>query len=284
MDSALNNEKSRVLFISQEIIPYLEQSVMGTVCRYLPQGTQERNKEIRTFMPKFGLINERRNQLHEVIRLSGMNLIINDIDHPIIIKVASISRVRMQIYFIDNEEYFQRKYTTKDAAGKCFSDNDERSVFFARGVLETVKKLGWSPNLVNCHGWMSAFAPIYINKLYRDNPLFSDVKIVTTLYNDSFNTRFSETFFNKMKFDGFDAKELKAVKTPNYINIMKWAISNSDAVIIAEKDVNPKLVQHVKDLNLPYISYNRYDMDYISDISNQFFDEIIGNDNSSSNS
>ncbi|MDD4142315.1 MAG: glycogen/starch synthase, partial [Bacteroidales bacterium] len=276
MEIAPSLEKNRVLFVAQEISPFLDNTVMATVCRNLPQGIQERNKEIRTFMPKFGLINERRNQLHEVIRLSGMNLIINDNDHPVIIKVASISQARMQIYFIDNEEYFQRKAIFGDANVKFFADNDERSIFFSRSVLETVKKLGWSPQLANCHGWMAAFLPIYVNKLYRDNPLFTDMKIVTTLYKDDFTSKFSETLFDKLYFDTFTPKEVKAIKTPNYVNLMKMAIDNSDAVIFAEKDINPKLVQYVKDTQKTFISYNKYDLDYMADISNQFFDEIIG--------
>jgi len=134
-------EKARVLFVEQAIMPYLKETPMSRIGRYLPQGIQEKGKEIRTFMPRFGNINERRNQLHEVIRLSGMNLIINDTDHPLIIKVASIQQARMQIYFIDNEDFFHRKFTIRDKANKFYTDNDERSIFFSRGVLETVKKL-----------------------------------------------------------------------------------------------------------------------------------------------
>lgn len=155
---------TKVLFIAQEITPYLPESEIANVCRYLPQGVQERGREIRTFMPKYGNINERRNQLHEVIRLSGMNLIIDDTDHPLIIKVASIQAARMQVYFIDNEDYFQRKFTTEDENGNSFDDNDERSIFFVRGVMETVKKLRWVPDIIHCHGWMTALAPLYIKK------------------------------------------------------------------------------------------------------------------------
>src|ERR1035438_9854840 len=147
-------KKARILFVSQEITPYLEPTAMGTLARQLPQGIQERGREIRTFMPRFGSINERRNQLHEVIRLSGMNLIINDTDHPLIIKVASIQSARMQVYFIDNEDYFQRKFMLTDKNDKFFKDNDERAIFYSRGVLETVKKLGWGPDVVHCHGWI----------------------------------------------------------------------------------------------------------------------------------
>src|ERR1041385_6147322 len=162
-------KKARVLFVSQEVTPYLEENPMSHIGRYLPQGIQERGKEIRTFMPKYGLVNERRNQLHEVIRLSGMNLIINDSDHPLIIKVASIQSARMQVYFIDNEDYFQRKETLTDSKGKMFEDNDERSIFFCRGVIETVKKLGWAPDIIHCHGWLTSLVPMYIKRSFRDN-------------------------------------------------------------------------------------------------------------------
>ncbi len=171
--------KSKILFVSQEITPYLKETKMGKIGRYLPQGIQESGKEMRTFMPRFGLINERRNQLHEVIRLSGMNLIIDDTDHPLIIKVASIQTARMQVYFIDNEDYFQRKAMIRDPKTEAFyEDNDERTVFFSRGVLETVKKLGWAPDVIHCNGWMSALVALYVKTAYKDNPLFAKSKVV----------------------------------------------------------------------------------------------------------
>ena len=158
-------EKKKVLFISQEITPYLPESEISEIGRFLPQGIQERGKEIRTFMPRFGCVNERRNQLHEVIRLSGMNLVINDNDHPLIIKVASIQAARMQVYFIDNDDYFQRKFTTVNDQGEEFDDNDERAIFFARGVLETVIKLRWAPDIIHCHGWFTGIFLFFARKL-----------------------------------------------------------------------------------------------------------------------
>ena len=172
------NKKPKVLFVSQEIFPYLESSTIGNIARHLPQGTQEKGKEIRTFMPRFGVVNERRNQLHEVIRLSGMNLIIDESDHPLIIKVASIQAARMQVYFIDNEEYFQRKHTTHDADNNFFQDNDDRTIFFCRGVLETVKKLGWAPDIIHCHGWMSSLIPLFVKTAYREDPIFRNARVV----------------------------------------------------------------------------------------------------------
>jgi len=170
-------ESKKVLFVSQEITPYLPETELSLIGRTLPQAIQETGKEIRTFMPKYGSINERRNQLHEVIRLSGMNLIIDDTDHPLIIKVASIQAARMQVYFIDNEDYFNRKQAVIDSKGKFFEDNDERMIFFARGVLETVRKLRWSPDLVHCHGWFTSLVPLYLKNAYREDPLFADSKV-----------------------------------------------------------------------------------------------------------
>ena len=160
-------KKKKILFISQEITPYVEENELASIGRNLPQGIQESGREIRTFMPKFGCINERRNQLHEVIRLSGMNLIINENDHPLIIKVGSIQAARMQVYFIDSEDFFQRKaiFNCNDT-GKFFEDNDERAIFFARGVLETVKKLGWVPDIIHCHGWMTSLVPLYLSLIH----------------------------------------------------------------------------------------------------------------------
>ena len=181
---------NKVLFITQEITPYVPESEMSLVGRNLPQAIQEKGREIRTFMPKWGNINERRNQLHEVIRLSGMNLIIDDTDHPLIIKVASIQSARMQVYFIDNDDYFQNRLETADENGVEYEDNDSRAIFYARGVLETVKKLRWCPDIIHCHGWMTALAPLYIKKAYKDEPSFRDAKVVFSVFEDDFKESF----------------------------------------------------------------------------------------------
>ena len=184
----------KVLFIHQEITPYLKETPMSLIGRYLPQGIQEKGKEIRIFMPRFGNINERRNQLHEVIRLSGMNMIINDTDHPLIIKVASIQKARIQIYFIDNDDLFtKRKSTIADKDGVFYEDNDDRTVFFSRGVIETVRKLNWPPDIIHCHGWMTSLVPLYIKRAFKDNPLFSDSKVIYSLYDDDFEGAFHDS-------------------------------------------------------------------------------------------
>ncbi len=266
-------DSKKVLFVSQEITPYLTESEISKISRYLPQGIQERGKEIRTFMPRYGCINERRNQLHEVIRLSGMNLIIDDTDHPLIIKVASIQAARMQVYFIDNEDYFQRKHVVRNSKGEEFSDNDERSIFFARGVLETVKKLRWAPDVVHCHGWMAALVPLYLRKVYYDDPLFADVKIIYSVYNNEFKKPFRESVTDKLVSDGIDKKHLDFPGGANYFNISRLAIDNSDGIIIGSKDIGKDVEKYIKSQNKPLLGYQDEE-DYI-DAYNEFYDKIV---------
>jgi starch synthase len=234
-------QKKKVLFVSQEIAPFLPKSEVSNIARRLPQGIQEAGKEIRVFTPRFGSINERRHQLHEVIRLSGMNLIIDDTDHPLIIKVASISAARMQVYFIDNDEYFKRKNSVVDDKGEFYEDNDERSMFFCRGVLETVKKLGWQPDVIHCHGWMTVLMALYIKKLYSKDPHFADTKVVLSLYNDGFNKNWDERFADKLKFDGFDDEIVSQLKDTSYENIIRVMTKYADGINVASEELTPAL-------------------------------------------
>ncbi len=266
-------KNARVLFVEQEITPYLKESPMGLIGRHLPQGIQERGKEIRTFMPKFGNINERRNQLHEVIRLSGMNLIIDDTDHPLIIKVASIQQARMQIYFIDNEDYFLRKATIRDKNEKFYEDNDERAIFFSRGVIETVKKLGWAPDLVHCHGWMTSLVPLYIKVAYKDNPLFADSKVVYSVYDDGFDESLGQNFARKIKYDGITNKDLEHYKNPNYVNMIKASIDYSDAVVIGSEKINPEIEDYLGTIEKPILEYQSMET-YLDSYSN-FYDSLL---------
>jgi starch synthase len=266
-------KKAKVLFVSQEIFPYLEESPMANIGRYLPQGIQEKGKEIRTFMPRFGNVNERRNQLHEVIRLSGMNLIINDSDHPLIIKVASIQSARMQIYFIDNEEYFQRKHTLSDEKNNYFVDNDERSVFFCRGVIETVRKLGWSPDIIHCHGWFTSPMPIYIKKAFKDDPLFADTKVIYSVYDDGFEKPLDAKYSKKMLLEGVSDSDVKKLKDPSFVNISKTAMDYSDAVIKGSEKVHPDLEKYFKSLSKPTLGFKTVE-EYVEAYSN-FYDEVL---------
>jgi starch synthase len=248
-------EKKKVLFISQEITPYLPESEISDIGRYLPQGIQERGKEIRTFMPRFGCVNERRNQLHEVIRLSGMNLVINDNDHPLIIKVASIQAARMQVYFIDNEDYFQRKFATSNDEGIEFDDNDERAIFFARGVLETVIKLRWSPDIIHCHGWFTGMIPLFVKKTYKDNPLFANSKIIYSVYNDQFNNPLNSNMAGKIAEDGIDINEISVLNDPTFVNYSKLAIDYSDATIKGSENINTELEDYMKASGKPFLDH-----------------------------
>ncbi len=269
-------ETKKILFVNSEITPYLPETTISSVGRYLPQGIQESGKEIRSFMPRYGNINERRNQLHEVIRLSGMNIVVNDIDRPLIIKVASISSARMQVYFIDNEDYFHRKFVYAGEDGKFFEDNDERAIFFARGVLETVKKLRWKPDIIHCQGWMSHVLPVYLKKVYKDDPIFTDCKVVLSLYDEISQETFADDMKAKMILPGIKGKDLDIIKEANGINLAKLAIQNADGVIYGSAALPAELQEYVSASKLPVLPYvDQSDSAYIKEY-NSFYDQILG--------
>lgn len=265
-------EKKKILYISQEITPYLPESEMSEIARYLPQGVQEKGREIRTFMPRYGCVNERRNQLHEVIRLSGMNLVIDDTDHPLIIKVASIQAARMQVYFIDNEDYFHRKQVVANSKGEEFADNDERALFFARGVLETVIKLRWAPDLIHCHGWMTALVPLFIKKYYYNDPLFGQSKVVYSLYNDEFKKTLNPEIKTKVLLEGMVPEDVALLDKPDYVNLSKLAINYSDAIIQGTQNINPVLEKFVSETGKPFLGYQPKET-YI-DAYDEFYQKI----------
>ncbi len=267
-------EKAKVLFVSQEIMPYMPETEIARVSRKLPQGILERGKEIRTFMPRYGSVNERRNQLHEVIRLSGQNLIIEDTDHPLIIKVASIQSARMQVYFIDNDDYFHRKSTLSTPDGYEHSDNDERAIFFARGVLETTKKLHWEPDVIHCHGWFTSFVPIFVKALMHDDPHFVRSKIVISLYDVEFKDVWQSDVRKKIYVDGLDQSVLGDANPNDYLSLMKLAIDLSDGVVQGSAEVNAELLEYVKQSGKPFLSYQ--DEETYIDAYNAFYDQIIG--------
>jgi starch synthase len=206
-------------------------------------------------MPRYGNINERRHQLHEVIRLSGMNLVVNDLDMPLIIKVASIPKERIQVYFIDNDEYFKRKATFADEEGVMYPDNDERAIFFAKGVVETVKKLNWVPDIIHVHGWMAAMLPIYMKHFYKNEALFSETKIVTSVYSQSFDGTLDVEMINKVKFDGVPDEAIADLEIPSYENIIKATIKHSDAVIIASENLSPSLTKFIESSGKPFLPF-----------------------------
>jgi starch synthase len=270
-------ETKRVLFVNSEILPYLPETKFSAIGRYLPQGIQERGKEIRSFMPRYGCINERRNQLHEVIRLSGMNVVINDIDRPLVIKVASISAARMQVYFIDNDDYFHRKQIFENEEGQFFEDNDERAIFFARGILETVKKLRWKPDIIHCNGWISHLVPLFLKKAYKNDPIFTDAKVVVSIYDEYMNEAFDSEMKNKISMPGIKPKDMELLNEPNGINLAKLALQYSDGLIKGVESINPEVEEFAKAQGLPILEYVEQVQpsgEYI-DRYNEFYDKIL---------
>lgn len=265
---------SKILYVCQEITPYLPETEESALCRALSQAMQERGNEIRTFMPRYGCINERRHQLHEVIRLSGMNLIIDDNDHQLIIKVASIPSARVQIYFIDNDDYFARKAILHDEEGLPFADNDERALFFARGVLETVKKLRWSPTVVHCHGWFAGIVPLYLRKVFADDPIFRDVKIVVSLYDDAFPGTLDGGFRKKIENEGIRDKNMSVLDTPSYENLCRFVISYADGVVAASENAAPEILAFARESGKPVLEYRSPEAEDFFDNYNRFYEDL----------
>lgn len=247
--------KTRILYVSQAIQPFLPESPISKASRHIPQGIHERGREIRVFMPRFGVINERRHQLHEVIRLSGMNLNVNDTDHPLIIKVASIPTARMQVYFIDNEHYFKKKVTWFDAKDKLVPDNDERAIFFARGVLETVRKLSWAPDIIHCHGWMASLVPLYCKQMFNGDAHFENTKIVTSLYDEGFNGTLNGSLHEKITYDGITAESVADIQLPTFDALNKLAIAHSDAIVAGSEELTPDTQAAFSGADVPTMNY-----------------------------
>lgn len=264
----------KILFINQEITPYVPETELSVMGRDLPQKTQEAHYEIRTFMPKWGNINERRGQLHEVIRLSGMNLIIDDTDHPLIIKVASIPSTRIQVYFIDNDDYFMKRQMVTDENGVEYDDNGQRAIFFARGVLETVKKLRWTPDLIHCQGWMAGIVPLYIKKAYNDEPCFANTKVVTSLFEPNISNNLGENVKQNIVFKGVNNKLLETYNDNFGLeDLHRLAIDYSDGIIEVGTGVQPELISYAQTVNKPVLT--GVGEDYMAAYSN-FYEHILG--------
>ena len=265
----------RILFVSSELTPYLPETEVSRMAFEVPKEMHQKGAQIRMFMPRFGVINERRHQLHEVIRLSGMNLIINDMDMPLIIKVASIPKERMQVYFIDNEEYFKRKSVCTDDKGKLFEDNDERAIFFAKGVVETVKKLKWAPDIIHVHGWMASLLPLYLREYYKNDALFADSKIVTSAFNyDNTDIADKAKFIEKMKFDSIPVDKLKPLENGSENSLLKIAIENSDAIIKGSEELSNDITEYIEKLNVPVLDFHPQD-DFSEAYINFYLNKVL---------
>ncbi len=266
----------KVLFINQEILPYVPETVMSSQGRNLPQSIQESGCEIRTFMPKWGIINKRRGQLHEVIRLSGMNIIIDDTDHPLIISVATIPSTRIQVYFIDNEDYFMKRQMTVDEKGVEYVDNGERAIFFARGVLETVKKLRWTPDVIHCQGWISALVPYYIKTAYKYEPSFCNTKIVTSLFKNDFDLNLGNNFKDIIDFKEGESQDLSVFNEKStYEELAKLAIMYSDGIVEAQKGIDTTLVKYAKEQGKHIMKHNDAKM---PEAYMEFYEKIVEED------
>jgi starch synthase len=248
-------EDKRILYVSSELVPYLAENEVSLMSYEVPKMINDQGGQIRIFMPRYGNINERRHQLHEVIRLSGMNLVVNDMDMPLIIKVASIPKERIQVYFIDNDEYFKRKATFSDEDGTLYPDNDERAIFFAKGVVETVKKLNWVPDIIHVHGWLASLLPVYMKHYYKNEALFADTKIVTSVYSQGYEGTLDNNMLGKVLFDNVPEGDVSALAVPDYNNFMKVAMAHSDAVIIASENVDAELIAFAEASGKPFLPY-----------------------------
>jgi starch synthase len=266
-------EPTRILFICSEIAPFVPDTEMSVIGRDLPHAAQDAGREIRSFMPRFGNINERRSQLHEVIRLSGLNLIIDDTDHPLIIKVASMPGGHTQVYFIDNDDFFRRKEVLRDSDGVLFEDNAERSIFFVRGVLETVKKLRWKPSVIHCQGWFTYLAALFLRKAFRDDPLFARTKVVLALpADDAFDESLDVRLKEKLQMCGIRAKDLDFLSEPTYTNLVKSATTYSDGIIFFGKK-NAEIDTFAKSLKKPTL-FCKKPLASIEEC-NEFYTQII---------
>ena len=249
----------KILYVSSEVVPYLPESEISSMSFEIPKMVNKQGGQIRIFMPRYGNINERRHQLHEVIRLSGLNLVINDLDMPLIIKFASIPKERIQVYFIDNEEYCKRKATLRNIDNKLFEDNDERAIFFAKGVFETIKRLNWPPDIIHIHGWMAALLPLYLKNIYKDEPIFQNSKIITSLYGNEFDKTLNKKMMNKILFDEIDESYISELTKPTYENLMKVAIDSSDAVIKGSENISSEINDYLKKYKNPILDYHPID-------------------------
>lgn len=254
----------KILFVSQEITPYLKQSAMGDACRLVPHKVQEKGYEVRAFMPKYGCINERRNQLHEVIRLSGANISIDDNDHPLILKVATLQASKMQVYFIDNDDYFQRHSAADLEIRVSPDDNDERLIFFTRSTMDTVKKLRWEPSVIHCAGWISALTPMFVKTQYADDPTIGPAKVVVSLFDDHFDGTLDDRFIEKLNIDGIADEHLSPLSKEadaDWVALNKLAIRHADGVVLTSDEVPEELVNYAKDLGKPLIKVNTTDFE-----------------------
>jgi len=265
--------KKRVLFVTQEMKPYTILSEISEIVAKLPQFTQEKGFEIRVLMPRYGVINERRHRLHEVVRLSGMNIIVDDDDYPLIIKVASLPGSRLQVYFLDNEEFFKRKFIFKDADEKPYEDNLDRMVFFCKSAMETVKKFGWPPDVIHCHGWMTSLIPLYLKSVYHNDPIFERSKVIYSAYANEYEKTFGKDFFTKALINNLEEEKLQAFKHRGKISLNAGGISYADGIIEGSAKLKKNVTDLIESLKVPKLPVHSME-DYLEEYVN-FYKSFI---------
>lgn len=262
----------RILYVSTELVPYTPENTLSEAALVLPKLMHSKGNDVRIFTPRFGIINERRHQLHEVIRLSGMNMIINDMDQPLIIKVASLPNERLQVYFIDNEEYFKRKGIYANKSGEFYKDNDERAIFFVKGILETIKKLNWKPDVIHAQGWMSALMPLYLKKYYSDDAFFDNIKMVYSIFDTPFDGEINSEMINKVNFDGIPKEDLIHLEDPTFENLLKIGIDNSDVIIQGDEVLPVEIMEYIAKKNKDFRLHQS--PEELSEIYPAIFEEV----------
>lgn len=267
-------EKKRILIVTQEMEPYTDLSIISTIARQLPQFVQEKGMEIRVLMPRFGTINERRHRLHEVVRLSGMNIIVDDDDYPLIIKVASLPGARMQVYFLDNDEFFKRKQIFHDTSEKPFDDNEDRMIFFCKGVIETVRKFGWPPDIIHCHGWMTSLIPLYVKEAYGNEPLFENSKIVYSAYNNSLESTFGKSFIEKACINNLEAENLAPYHNGDIITLDSGAIEVSDGIILGDDEMAEPVMDMIAKKDKPVLEFMDIEEGYLNNYI-EFYNNLL---------
>ncbi|QQS28502.1 MAG: glycogen/starch synthase [Sphingobacteriales bacterium] len=268
--------KTRVLMVTQEMNPYLMLSSVGEITRQLPQYLQEKGMELRVLMPRFGAINERRHRLHEVVRLSGINIIIEEDDFPLIIKVASLPNSRLQVYFLDNDDFYKRKNVDRDDNGEFFDDNTERMVFFCKGVLETVKKFGWAPDVIHCHGWMTSLMPLYVKKAYNNDPIFANSSVIYSVYKNSFDEDLGDIFEHKVPTGNISTEDLSPYGSTSNEDLNKGAIFYSDAIIKADKDLSDDVISLIDRTEKPVLDYIHPENGFLKQYE-ELYKELLAN-------
>lgn len=234
--------KKRILFIATEMSPYLELTEFAEIVNKLAIKSNDSGLEVRCIMPRFGVINERRHRLHEVVRLSGINVSVDNDDYPLQIKVASLPNARLQVYFLENEDFFKRKHIFHDENEEWFDDNGLRAIFFAKGALETVKKFGWPPDIIHCSGWMTGLIPAFIKTAYKREPVFAHSKIIFTVGQTTFQESLGDDFLKQAIINNnITPKDLDAFKEANNVALFKGGATYADAITFGADDIDKKL-------------------------------------------